>query len=169
MGSVSKQATLYLHKPETQYACADCTMFLAKAERCTIHGKRDMIKSYGSCGLFVKGMPMEGHPMGNVTKQESGYVEHGPGFSCKRCEYFDAAKQDCEIVDRDSPGDDPGIIHRDACCNAWEAEDEEPDEDDVTLDKAAKMVEKRGGNVKLKIKVKPPGPDKGFGRARKTS
>lgn len=98
-------------------------MFLAKDERCTIHGPDDIIKPYGSCGLFVKGYSMPGHPMGNVTKRESGYEENRPGFSCKRCEYFHGDEKKCEKIDHNSFGDDPGIIHPDACCNAWDSEE----------------------------------------------
>lgn len=98
-------------------------MFIASTERCSIHGADDVIRSYGSCGLFVKGHPMpDMKPMSEVTKTQSGYVENKSGFSCKRCEYFLPDDLDCQIVDRNSKGDDKDKIHPDACCNNWERE-----------------------------------------------
>lgn len=119
---IPKQAVLYLRKPDTQYQCQDCTMFIAGSEQCSIHGPEDQIRAIGSCGFFVKGMPMpDMKPMGEVTTQESGYVESQPGFSCKRCRFFLPGRGDCQAVDKDSPGDDPHRIHADACCNNWKS------------------------------------------------
>lgn len=120
-GKIKKSAVLYLHKPDTQYQCKDCSMWLSKTERCTIHGPSDVIKGYGSCGLFVKGPAMSGKPMNEVTTLESGYAENRPGFSCKRCKYFLDEDWDCREVDRFSDGDDYGVIHPDGCCNNWES------------------------------------------------
>lgn len=119
---VPKQAVLYLLKRGTQYECRDCSMFIKEKERCTIHGKNDVIRAHGSCGFFIKGEPHGDKAMGLVSKQQSGYVENPAevGFSCKRCSYFDPAG-DCAKVDKNSKGDTPGEIHPDACCNNWEA------------------------------------------------
>lgn len=134
---VSKQGTVYLHvlpDPDgyqTQYQCRDCPMWIGDVERCTIHGPEDVIKPFGTCGYFVRGQPVssEGHePMGGVTPLQSGYEENAVGFSCKRCAAYVAMVLEngtladsggCQIVDYDSPGDDPGKIHPDACCAAW--------------------------------------------------
>lgn len=117
---IGKQAVLYLHKPNTEYQCRDCAMFLAETERCTIHGPDDIIKAYGSCGLFVKGKAMTGKPMSEVTKLDSGYGENEAGFSCKRCANFQPRSQNCRVVDPMSEGPDFGWIDADACCNAWQ-------------------------------------------------
>jgi hypothetical protein len=116
-----KQAVLYLRMKDTQYECRDCNMFIPSKERCTIHGPNDVIKAHGSCGFFIKGKPMGGHAMKEITLQQSGYTEHKGGFSCKRCSNFDAKYEDCAVVDRFSAGDDYGYIDKDACCNHWEA------------------------------------------------
>jgi hypothetical protein len=98
-------------------------MFIPQEERCWIHGDETVIKPYGTCGYFVKGKPQPNlKPMGSLSKLESGYTEDGGhvGYSCKRCEYFSPAALDCQKVDKDSAGDDPGKIHPDACCANWE-------------------------------------------------
>lgn len=122
-GKAPKAAALYIHRNGTDYQCQDCALFIPGAERCVAHGLNDVIKSYGSCGLFIKGSPLKGvHPIGSVSKIESGYTEVSKvGYSCKRCEYFLATPQDCKKVDKDSEGDDPGKILPDSCCNFWEA------------------------------------------------
>lgn len=132
---IDKASVLYLHKPSTDYECRDCTMFIPATKHCSIHGPQDVIQPYGSCGLFVKGKPGTGmtqpmHPMSQVTKVQSGYVESQEGFSCKRCEYWIKADSDCQKVDRFSQGDDYGVIHEDGCCNSFESADEDKDEDD---------------------------------------
>lgn len=129
MAKIDKQSVLYLRKPNTQYQCRDCSMFLAKPERCTIHGSQDLIRPIGSCGFFVKGHAMDGKPMGEVTTLESGYTESPEGFSCKRCANFLPETLDCKRVDAQSEGDDLGVIHRDACCNAWQAATNTPQSD----------------------------------------
>lgn len=123
---LSKASVLYLHRIGTHYQCKDCPMFLASTERCWIHDSSAVIKSYGTCGFFVKGRKPSGldlEPMGWVSKLESGYEEHPEGTSCARCEYFSAEKADCKKVDRDSPGDDSHKIDPGACCNNFEAEE----------------------------------------------
>ncbi len=120
---ISKEAVLYLHVLNTQYECKDCNMFIADKDRCTVHKPNEVIRAHGSCGLYHPGKPMEGaEPHGKYTRQDTGYAEneHKQGFSCKRCLHFGPEVKDCAIVDKDSPGDDKGIIHPDGCCNAHE-------------------------------------------------
>jgi RNA polymerase subunit RPABC4/transcription elongation factor Spt4 len=119
MAHIGKQAVLYILVPKTQYECRDCNMYLPKRKQCTIHGPKDLIQPYGSCGFFLKGKPKPMTPMGVVTKKQSGYVENKAGFSCKRCKAFLPDKEDCQVVDKNSTGDTPGKIDKDACCNAW--------------------------------------------------
>lgn len=120
-----KAAALYLRFPDTDYQCADCSMWIPKAERCTIHGPDDTIRAEGSCGFFIKGKPHGDKAMGMVTTEQSGYEESKPGFSCKWCQHFVSSPQqgrgDCQRIDKDSKGQDPGNISPEACCNAWEA------------------------------------------------
>jgi hypothetical protein len=123
-GKMDKSAVLYLHRTGTEYQCKDCVLFQPAVERCWIHSDVAVIKPYGTCGLFVKGKPNRlferTDQLGAVSKLESGYVEHKEGYSCKRCEYFLSTALDCQKVDKNSPGDDTGKIHPDACCNKWE-------------------------------------------------
>ena len=124
MSHIPKQAVLYLHSEKRgtpEYGCGSCMMFIDDKERCTILPKGQVIKAHGSCGLWVGGPNATGETShGNLTAKQAGYVENKSGFSCKRCVYFRADAQDCFVVDKDSPGDDPGKIHSDGCCNHWE-------------------------------------------------
>lgn len=124
-GKVPKSGSLYIHRTGTEYQCKDCYAFIPATERCLIHSDTAEIKAYATCGYFVKGKPLPDiKPMGYLSKLESGYTDEGKaGYSCKRCEYFAADALDCAKVDRKSPGDDPGKIHPDGCCAAWEALD----------------------------------------------
>lgn len=135
---VSKQGVVYLHVlpdedgQQTQYQCVDCPMWISDALRCVIHGPEDVVEGHGTCGYFVKGSPVTSdvaEPHGNVTPIQSGYAESLVGFSCKRCAAFVPQYDDggnlveqsgCDVVDYDTPGDDPGFIHPDACCAAWQ-------------------------------------------------
>lgn len=126
MGTIPKSAVLYLHRVGTEYQCKDCVLFQPQEERCWVHSNVAVIKPYGTCGLFVRGKPNRlferEEQLGAVSKLESGYTENKEGFSCKRCEYFYPTTNDCQKVDRDSPGDDSKRIHPDGCCNAFEAQ-----------------------------------------------
>ena len=139
---VGKQAVLYLHVfpdngLQTQYECRDCSMFVSDANQCTIHTQDTLIEPTGSCGYWVFGVPVTSEVVGATSRMltplQSGYAvnPYGTGFSCKRCNHFVAkvlvsGEMDesggCNVVDFDTPGDDPGMIHPDACCNAWEAD-----------------------------------------------
>jgi hypothetical protein len=116
---IPKGSVLYLHAPGGRYDCADCASFIPECRRCIIHGPDDDIDPRASCGYFLPGPYGTDPALGFVTKAESGYVESVNGASCKRCEYWNPAG-DCLLVDKDSPGDDPGVIHGDACCVLWE-------------------------------------------------
>jgi hypothetical protein len=127
MAKIDKASVLYLHRPEGDYSCANCCLFLPTARRCLWFSARDVVQPYGACGLFVEGTAKQlvnvgANPLGKVTPVEAGYVENKPGYTCGRCVHFSDAKQDCEIVDKNSEGDDPGSIKAESCCNAWEKE-----------------------------------------------
>lgn len=120
-----KQAVLYMHEVDTDYQCKDCILFISDIERCEIHAREVHISPTGGCGLFARGKPRTSFtahtPSGSVTPLQSGYIEHKVGFTCARCEYFLSSREDCQKVDPESAGDDPGAIKPGACCNAWEA------------------------------------------------
>lgn len=120
-GKIDKMSVLYLHIIGTDYECKDCILFI-KDGQCVIHRPNDDIKATDSCGLFVYGRAMEnGRPLGIITPQQSGLVHSKNGFSCKRCKFFNPGHNVCSQVDENTPGDDPGQIHPDACCNVWQS------------------------------------------------
>ncbi len=129
---IAKDAVGYTYRPETQVTCDVCVFskdsrYPNETKRCKFLGPNVDIKSYGSCILFTHMDPTkEGTPevpMLNVyTPEEVGYAENKMGFTCKRCIHFDADSNDCYVVDKDSPGDTPGMIHANACCNNWWAD-----------------------------------------------
>lgn len=127
---IPKEVVGYVFNPETQYQCSVCVYsknkdYPKQTKKCKILGPTDDISKAGSCILWIHMDPTkEGTPeipwIAMMTKQQVGYAENEMGFSCKRCEYFDAGKMDCQKVDKDSDGLTPGIIHPNACCNHWE-------------------------------------------------
>lgn len=73
----------------------------------------------GGCDYFVLGKPADFPWIGTLTKEELGYAENKQGFSCKRCSHFAFPEEECERVDKDSPGDSPGEIEENGCCGSW--------------------------------------------------
>jgi len=117
---IDKQVVLYMNCPETDYKCEQCLYY--KEEKCALYGPTFPIKPYGGCNLWIHAEPGKFTIpwVGLVTKEQTGYMENKEGFSCKRCEEFLPEQNACKKVNRFSPGDDPGIIHFNACCNRWE-------------------------------------------------
>lgn len=124
MNKLSKGSVLYVHSIAKGYDCDDCPAFLPESSRCVLHGRDDKIGSMDSCGYWMGGLPgaLGLVPLGLVTKQESGFAENVHGAGCEQCIHFNAEDWQCEVVDETSPGDDPGMIHPDACCAAWKEE-----------------------------------------------
>jgi len=122
---IPKEAVLYIFRPEVNITCGKCVF--VKKSQCAVFGPSESISpERGSCGFYIHGDLGEAKEMpwiGFITKVEAGYAENTNGFQCKRCEYFDSPKLDCEKVDKDSDGDTPGVIHPNGCCNRWEADD----------------------------------------------
>ena len=122
-GKVSKEAVLYVFRPEGNVTCGMC-VFRKDFTKCAI--LNDAVASYGSCGFYIHGDVNDANPkmpwIGTVTKEEAGYIENKTGFQCKRCEEWIPNTRDCKKVDKLSAGDTPGEIHPNGCCNAWEAD-----------------------------------------------
>ena len=122
---LDKSVVVYIHKQGTQYQCKDCKSFMPGSNGCAKYSQGIKVKPFGSCTEWEQGKPSDNQqPSGAFTKQETGYEDNGPGFSCKRCEYFNEDRLDCKKVNKASLGDDPGWIDPDACCNAWEKGEE---------------------------------------------
>lgn len=122
-----KEAVLYAFNPETQYTCGQCVNRIPDTNLCALFSPNDKISpEHGSCGFYVHEdgtkTGIYNQPLGNVSKIQAGYAENKKGFSCKRCEYFIAGKNDCKAVDKNSEGLTPGEIHPNACCNNWDAD-----------------------------------------------
>jgi hypothetical protein len=119
---ISKEQAGYQYRPEVEYRCVECVM-RKKADaglRCAWFGPTVPVKDYGTCIYFAHGTVADIPYLGLFTKEELGYEENKEGFSCKRCEEFSYARNDCKKVDRNSPGDTPGTISPNACCDFWE-------------------------------------------------
>jgi hypothetical protein len=118
---IPKGSALYLHAPQPNYDCDDCAAYLMADRRCALHGRDDYIGMEDSCGYFMPGAPgtLGFVPLGLLTKQQSGFAEDVSEASCKRCKSWDPENWACALVDKDSLGDDPGLIHPDACCCLW--------------------------------------------------
>jgi hypothetical protein len=126
-GKIAKQAAGYIYRPETEYVCGQCVALKplsvsGSKTGCAWFGANEPVSdTSGTCIFFAHAAPYQLPWLGLFTKIELGYTENAAGFSCKRCEHFDL-KGDCSKVDKDSPGDTPGLISANACCNIWEAD-----------------------------------------------
>lgn len=118
---VSKVGGGYVHRPGSKYRCGECLHFL-EPDRCQLFGPDDEVKAKGSCVYWAQGKSPkpdgdddDPKPVSAYTPQESGYTEDPKGTQCRNCRHFDG-KDDCEVVDRESVGDDKGKIMAGACC-----------------------------------------------------
>jgi hypothetical protein len=86
-----------------------------------MHGASDILLPNDSCNYFTLGFPgaFGQTPLGLLTKEQSGFTHSANGFSCKRCVNWNRDEWACLEVDKDSEGNDPEMIHPDACCNVW--------------------------------------------------
>lgn len=118
---ITKAQAGYICNDATDYLCGDC-QFRKDGSHCAYFGPKVPISlTAGSCNRFKQGDP-DGVPWLKpyFTKIELGYVENKNGFGCKRCEHFAVGRNDCNEVDKNSPGDTPGKIDLRACCDFQE-------------------------------------------------
>ena len=120
-----KSFVLYLLRKGSNYTCSECYFY--KEKKCALYGQSVNISPLGGCNLWQKGNGNEVNWINSTTKEESGYVESKEGFTCARCEYFIEDKNDCKKVNKNSKGDTPNKIIGEACCNGWEADDNDND------------------------------------------
>lgn len=112
----------YICRPGTEYTCSDCVFLktVKDGHGCVFFGAKVSISAAaGGCNYFALGKPADLPWIGTLTKEELGYTENKRGFSCKRCGHFAFPKEDCDRVDKDSPGDSPGEIEENGCCGSW--------------------------------------------------
>jgi len=123
---IDKSHAGYMHMPRGDYDCDDCPFWIESSRRCVLHGASDIVLPTDSCNFFCLGVAgsFGQTPLGYVTKLESGFAHSTAGFSCKRCANWLRDEWGCVGVDKNSEGDDPGIIHPDACCCLWEKDPE---------------------------------------------
>lgn len=128
MPKITKAEAGYQFHPDTEYRCRECVMSkeLKDGHGCAWFGPSEKISpDKGSCNYFAHAHP-DYHPeipwLGLFTKEQLGYLENSQGFSCKRCHELLFPKHECKKVDRKSPGDTPGEINPNGCCDFWEAD-----------------------------------------------
>lgn len=126
MPKISKTNAGYVFFEGTEYVCAECYKWMNRHFPLTCAEVEGKIAGFGGCNTFVPGkVEFEvGPPVAEkLTKISAGYAENKPGFSCKRCEYFDPENWDCSKVDKESDGPAKGVIHPNGCCNFWEKDE----------------------------------------------
>ena len=86
-------------KPKDEFAqCGTCVHFLAKQQRCELHGKDDEVDEDDSCGLYVHGTAeADEEPEGLVTPEQSGLVSRE--VRCENCMFFDPDSEPREHCD----------------------------------------------------------------------
>ena len=114
-GTIPKANALYVHFSKEAYDCDDCVFWL-EGDRCLIHGANFEAKGEDSCGFMIQGKPdtYKGMAHLNMKPVETGFARNVHEAGCRRCRHY--GNRDCNLVDKDSPGDDRGIIHPGACC-----------------------------------------------------
>lgn len=112
---VPKSSALYVHFSGEEYDCDECVFWFSD-NKCLIHRSNFSTFSEDSCGFMIQGKPdtFTGKPHLNMDPLTTGFVRNIEGGGCRKCRFF--RDKDCERVDKNSKGDDPGMIHPDACC-----------------------------------------------------
>ena len=114
---LSKQQAGYVHKESTEYNCVDCFAWMP-SNQCFLHAPDVRVPLDWTCNNWADGPLIHLAPIGALTPAESGLAARPAGASCKRCAYWNQETWDCGFsVDRESLGDDPSLIHPNACCN----------------------------------------------------
>lgn len=121
---LAKPAAGYMHKPGTEYICGDCIFYFDEEKKCQLLAGGDNVLVFDGCNNFCPGpagsLSDSRNPLYALTPQEVGLTHSEYGFSCKRCVHYGTEDWSCAVVDKESEGDDQGMIHPDACCNSWE-------------------------------------------------
>jgi hypothetical protein len=124
---VEKRSTLatkasvgYVYAPGTSLRCNECA-FITVGGRCTDYQGAEQAVSpeYGSCNDWQDLRKGRIRGNGSRTRVQTAYLENLAGFGCRRCVHMSLAKSDCDAVDKDSPGDNPGRIDPYGCCTLW--------------------------------------------------
>jgi len=114
-----KAAVGYLYAPGTSLLCRECAFI--DGGKCSDHAGREQYVSLdtGSCNDWQD--RRKGPVIGNRSRSwvEVAYLQNKNGFGCRRCEHMSLEKEDCNAVDKDSPGATPGKIHPYGCCALW--------------------------------------------------
>ena len=128
---ISKGAAGYQFHSDVDYTCGSCVFAKAtgpdgKESGCALMAPTERINpDRGGSTMYAHFDPSRPATIPWIpvfTKGEIAYEENRNGFGCRRCRHFNARKNDCDEVDKDSPGDTPGEIHPYACCNVWDAD-----------------------------------------------
>ena len=121
MNKADKASVGYIYAPGTSLLCVECA-FVDDRGLCTDHpGKEQFVNlDTGSCNDWQDAR--KGPVTGNGSRPwvQVAYTENRGGFGCRRCVHMSLENQDCEAVDKDSPGDTPGRIDPYGCCNLWD-------------------------------------------------
>lgn len=116
---ITKAQAGYVYSPFSHYFCSECAL-LSHDGKCTNYTTADeLVASTGGCNDWrdlARGRQEGQH---DRTRAQTGYMENGVGFSCKRCEEFIGRAERCKKVDE---AGDPawGRIDPNGCCNFWE-------------------------------------------------
>lgn len=114
---ITKAQAGYVCSPGSDYLCQGC-QFRRDDSHCAYFGPAVPISfSEGSCNRWKIGAAITPWLEPYLTKVQLGYVENKNGFGCRRCSEFKIGKDDCEVVERGSPGFTPGIISPEGCCD----------------------------------------------------
>jgi hypothetical protein len=106
-------------------SCEGCQQFISDIKKCIVVKTPDSFDKDWVCGLMVPGPSVnseDNFPLDKFSGEEVGLVQYrtscgGIGTS-KPCKHFDAANNDCEVVNKNKVPN--GKIEAGGCCNAHE-------------------------------------------------
>lgn len=119
---LEKSEALYVNSGLSSYICENCAFFLPTEKKCFIHNINESVQPYDSCNHFIKGDYIYGSPLGITNKHKSGFIQNSSqlNISCFTCANHLPDQEDCNLVERNSIGDDLGKIKLNGCCNLWD-------------------------------------------------
>lgn len=142
---ITKAEAGYVFAPKSDVTCEDC-QFRRDTGHCAYFGPSVTISfPEGSCNRWKQGNSA-GVPFLEpfFAKEQLGYVENKNGFGCRCCKHFSPSKDDCDEVNKNSPGFNPGTISPYGCCDFQKPD---PERGEMSERQLVKIVEKSKARI----------------------
>lgn len=108
--------------------CQNCMLWHASDQQCVVHTRDFIAAPSGVCGYHLFGRPDGnsgyGGAFGDLSADQTGYVETQAGTSCDLCVNYvlgPAGQGTCRAV-RELDGDMDAVVAALGCCTLWESQ-----------------------------------------------